>query len=107
MNHDVTAAVDVRNASRATGVTTDGVAAPDAIVQLGTALDEFATRVARRSRLDTLLTAAWERHTRDRALYTAKAHGRNQCVMATASALADAPVVASSIATAAARVERR
>ena len=48
MNHEVTAAVDVLNASRATGVTTDDVAAPDAIVRLGTALDEFATRVARR-----------------------------------------------------------
>ena len=86
MNHDVTATVDVRNASRATGVTTDDVAAPDAIVQLGTALDDVSTRVARRSLLDTVLTAAWERHTGDRALYTAKAHGRNQCVMATAAA---------------------
>jgi len=74
VNHDVTATVDVRNASRATGVTTDDVAAPDAIVQLGTALDDVSTRVARRSLLDTVLTAAWERHTGDRALYTAKAH---------------------------------
>ncbi len=49
MNHEVTAAVDVLNGSRAVGVaTTDDVAAPDAIVQLGNALDDFSTRVARR-----------------------------------------------------------
>lgn len=48
VNHEVTAAVDVLNASRPAGVTADDVAAPDAIVQLGTALEDFSTRVARR-----------------------------------------------------------
>ena len=49
VNHEVTAAVDVLNGSRAVGVaTTDDAAAPDAIAQLGNALDDFSTRVARR-----------------------------------------------------------